>query len=121
LVNKGCATADQVLRIKPTALFVQSPACSDLVRLGPQLEHAIAEYAQQYDAYVEQMCIANDVQKKKRDPWPRIVLLPGFGACAVGATAREADVALDIYEHTIDVMVNASSVGAYAPCSRADL
>ena len=29
--------------------------------------------------------------------------------------------ALDIYEHTIDVMVNAASVGAYAPCVRADL
>jgi NAD(P)-dependent dehydrogenase (short-subunit alcohol dehydrogenase family) len=41
--------------------------------------------------------------------------------CAVGSTAREADIALDIYEHTIDVMLNAADVGSYMPCSRADL
>jgi NAD(P)-dependent dehydrogenase (short-subunit alcohol dehydrogenase family) len=29
--------------------------------------------------------------------------------------------ALDIYEHTIDVMTNAADVGSYAPCPRADL
>ena len=67
------------------------------------------------------MCRTKKVKKTKLDPWPRIVLLPGFGACAIGATAREADVALDVYEHTMDVMTAAAEVGTYAPVSRGDL
>jgi len=121
LVKRGCAMPDHVLRTKPAALFIPNPACSDPGRLGLQFERAIAEYGERYDTYFEQMRTSKGVQRKKRDPWPRIVLLPGFGACAVGASAREADMALDVYEHTMDVMVQAASVGAYAPCARADV
>jgi rhamnose utilization protein RhaD (predicted bifunctional aldolase and dehydrogenase)/NAD(P)-dependent dehydrogenase (short-subunit alcohol dehydrogenase family) len=121
LAARGCATPDHVLRTKPTALLVPSPGYADADHLTVQLERAIVEYGQKYDAYFEDMCRAKGVTRTKLDPWPRIVLLPGFGACAVGASAREADVALDIYEHTIDVMTAASDVGRYAPCTRADL
>ncbi|HEY8041609.1 MAG TPA: class II aldolase/adducin family protein, partial [Polyangiaceae bacterium] len=122
LVNKGCATPDHVLRTKPTAMLVQRPSFNDRAKgLTAQLEAAIAEYARKYDAYFQETSRTKKVKKTKLDPWPRIVLLPGFGACAVAATAREADVALDIYEHTIDVMSSAAAVGSYAPCSRSDL
>ena len=121
LVARGCATPDHVLRTKPAALVLPRPAYEDGVKLSAQLESAIADYARQYDAYFEAMCRAKNVQKKKLDPWPRIVLLPGLGVCSIGATAREADIALDVYEHTMVVMESASDVGAYEPCSRADL
>ncbi len=121
LVGKGCATPDHVHRTKPTALFVPSPACDDPPKLSQQLERAIAEYARQYDAYFEQMCRTKGVERSKRDPLPRIVLLPGFGACAIGTTAHEADLALDTYEHTIGVMTNAAAIGTYSPCARSDL
>jgi rhamnose utilization protein RhaD (predicted bifunctional aldolase and dehydrogenase)/NAD(P)-dependent dehydrogenase (short-subunit alcohol dehydrogenase family) len=121
LVSKGCATPDHVLRTKPAALFVARPAYDDAAKLAAQLETAISEYARQYDTYFEEMCRAKGVTKKKLDPWPRVVLLPGFGACSVAGTAREADVALDVYEHTIAVMTTAADVGAYEPCSRPDL
>jgi rhamnose utilization protein RhaD (predicted bifunctional aldolase and dehydrogenase)/NAD(P)-dependent dehydrogenase (short-subunit alcohol dehydrogenase family) len=121
LVSKGCATPDHVLRTKPTALFVPGPALSDGDKLQTQLEAAIGDYAHKYEAYFEEMCRTKKVQKTKLDPWPRLVLLPGFGVCAIGSSAREADVALDIYEHTIDIMANAAGVGVYAPCSRSDL
>jgi rhamnose utilization protein RhaD (predicted bifunctional aldolase and dehydrogenase)/NAD(P)-dependent dehydrogenase (short-subunit alcohol dehydrogenase family) len=121
LVAKGCATPDHVLRTKPAALFVQSPQLGDGGKLQAQLEAAIADYARKYDAYFEEMIRTKKVEKTKLDPWPRIVLLPGFGVCAVGPTARAADIALDIYEHTIDIMSHAAEVGVYAPCSRSDL
>ena len=121
LVFKGCATPDHVLRTKPNALFVPRPTFGDGAKLAAQLEGAISEYARKYDAYFEEMCRAKDVKKTKLDSWPRIVLLPGFGACAIGATAREAEVALDVYDHTLDVMSCAADVGAYAPCTRAEL
>jgi rhamnose utilization protein RhaD (predicted bifunctional aldolase and dehydrogenase)/NAD(P)-dependent dehydrogenase (short-subunit alcohol dehydrogenase family) len=121
LVARGCATPDHVLRTKPCALLLQRPAYADATKLEAQMEGAMEEYARKYDGYFEEMCRTKKVKRTKLDPWPRIVLLPGFGACSVAATAREADVALDIYEHTIDVMVSAAEVGSYVPCSRSDL
>jgi rhamnose utilization protein RhaD (predicted bifunctional aldolase and dehydrogenase)/NAD(P)-dependent dehydrogenase (short-subunit alcohol dehydrogenase family) len=124
LVSKGCATPDHVLRTKPTALFVarfEAKAAEDGGALEKQFEAAISGYARSYDAYFDEMCRAKHVSKKRLDPWPRVVLLPGLGVCAVGSTALEADIALDLYEHTIDVMVNAAAVGSYDPCSRGDL
>jgi NAD(P)-dependent dehydrogenase (short-subunit alcohol dehydrogenase family) len=121
LVSKGCATPDHVLRTKPTALLIAQPAYRDGAKLTAQFESAILEYARAYDAYFEEMCRTKGVTKNKLEPWPRIVLLPGYGLCALAATAREADIALDIYEHTIDIMTRAAAVGSYAPCSRAEL
>jgi rhamnose utilization protein RhaD (predicted bifunctional aldolase and dehydrogenase)/NAD(P)-dependent dehydrogenase (short-subunit alcohol dehydrogenase family) len=121
LVARGCATPDHVLRTKPTALLIQRPTYTDAAKLGAQLEASIQEYARKYDAYFEEMSRTKKVKKTKLDPWPRIVLLPGFGACSIAATAREADVALDVYEHTIDVMSSAAEVGTYTPCTRGEL
>jgi rhamnose utilization protein RhaD (predicted bifunctional aldolase and dehydrogenase)/NAD(P)-dependent dehydrogenase (short-subunit alcohol dehydrogenase family) len=121
LIAKGCATPDHVLRTKPTALLLPSPSYGDGAKFTAQLAGAVGDYGRKYDAYFEQMCKAKNVQKQKLDPWPRIVAMPGFGLSAVGASARDADIALDIYEHTIDVMTHAEDVGRYAPCSRADL
>jgi rhamnose utilization protein RhaD (predicted bifunctional aldolase and dehydrogenase)/NAD(P)-dependent dehydrogenase (short-subunit alcohol dehydrogenase family) len=121
LVSMGCATPDHVLRTKPTPLLIRDPAYADPAKLSAQIEAAVVEYARRYDSYFEDMCRAKEVTRTKLDPWPRIVLLPGFGACSIARTARDADVALDIAEHTLGVMAAASAVGAYAPCSRADL
>jgi NAD(P)-dependent dehydrogenase (short-subunit alcohol dehydrogenase family) len=121
LVARGCATPDHVLRTKPSALLVPRPAYGGGAELAAQLEAAATEYAQAYDAYFDSMTREKGVRRKKLDPWPRVVLFPGFGACAVGATAREADIALDVYEHTMGVMADAEAVGTYAPCSRGEL
>ncbi|HEX4445518.1 MAG TPA: bifunctional aldolase/short-chain dehydrogenase [Polyangiaceae bacterium] len=121
LVAKGCATPDHVIRTKPSALLVAQPPYGDGKALSARFDEAITGYAAEYDAYFGAMCRAKGVQKKKLDPWPRVVLLPGFGACALGSTASEADIALDLYEHTIDVMTGAAAIGAYEPVGRADL
>src|SRR5580700_3238705 len=121
IVSKGCATPDHVLRTKPAALFLHDAEYADPAKLETQIESAVVDYARKYDTYFEDMCRSKNVTRKKLDPWPRIVLLPGFGVCSIAGTARDADIALDVYEHTIDVMTAASAVGSYAPCSRADL
>ena len=121
LSQRGCATPDHVLRTKPVALFLRDPAYDDEARFGAQLESEIAAYGARYDAYFAEMCAAKGVAKKKLDPWPRVILLPGLGACSVGRTASEARIAGDIYAHTMTVMSNAADVGEYAPLGRADL
>ncbi|MGH7298323.1 MAG: SDR family oxidoreductase, partial [Polyangiaceae bacterium] len=121
LVARGCVTPDHVIRTKPTAMLVAKPAYTDAAKLGEQLRAGVEEYARHYDAYFEDMCRIKKVKKTKLDPWPRIVLLPGFGAVAIAPTAREADVALDVYEHAVDVMTAAAEVGSFTPVTRADL
>ncbi|HEY8091663.1 MAG TPA: bifunctional aldolase/short-chain dehydrogenase, partial [Polyangiaceae bacterium] len=121
LVGKGCATPDHVIRTKPTAMLVQQPAYSDPAKLAEQLRGAVEQFAKHYDAYFADMCRTKKVHKTKLDPWPRIVLLPGFGAVSIAATAKDADIAADVYEHTVDVMASAAECGTYAPVSRGDL
>jgi NAD(P)-dependent dehydrogenase (short-subunit alcohol dehydrogenase family) len=121
LSSIGCATPDHVLRTKPTALFLADLAWGDAARMAEQIEGAVTGFAQRYDAYFEVMCAAKSVKKTKLDPWPRIVLVPGVGVCAPGKTVAETRIALDVYEHTIDVITDATEIGAYAPVGMSDL
>jgi NAD(P)-dependent dehydrogenase (short-subunit alcohol dehydrogenase family) len=121
LVASGCATPDHVIRTKPTALFVANPEFGDIDALCRRLRDEMLRYSRSYDTYFEEMCRTKKVQREKLDPWPRVILLPGLGICAFGKTLKDADTAADIYEHTIDVMLDAAEVGSYAPVSREDL
>jgi rhamnose utilization protein RhaD (predicted bifunctional aldolase and dehydrogenase)/NAD(P)-dependent dehydrogenase (short-subunit alcohol dehydrogenase family) len=121
LAQIGCATPDHVLRTKPTALVLREPRYDDMTALDAALERDITAYARAYDAYFAKMCAEKSVTRTKLDPWPRVILLPGLGLCSVGKTRKEASIAADVYEHTIDVMTNAAGIGTYAPVSRSDL
>lgn len=117
----GCATPDHVIRTKPTALFVRDPDFSDLDAFTKRLEAEVRAYAERYDAYFHAMCAEKKVAKKKLDPWPRVVLLPGFGAVFVAPTLTGANVVGDVYEHTMSVMTDAADIGRYSPASMSDL
>jgi NAD(P)-dependent dehydrogenase (short-subunit alcohol dehydrogenase family) len=55
------------------------------------------------------------------DPAPRVILVPGVGVACAGATLKDAQIAGDIYEHTISVIRDATSVGTYRPVAPVDL
>jgi rhamnose utilization protein RhaD (predicted bifunctional aldolase and dehydrogenase)/NAD(P)-dependent dehydrogenase (short-subunit alcohol dehydrogenase family) len=121
LTQVGCVTPDHVLRTKPLPLFVRHPDYADLARLTVQLENEVVVYARRYDAYFAEMCAKKRVTKTKLPGWPSVILLPEVGIIGVGKTRQEADIACDIYEHTVDVLVDAGDVGRYEPVSLADL
>ncbi len=121
LVQRGCATPDHVIRTKPTAMFVPKPEHEDPIALAARMEREVSEYARRYDRYFEEMCATKNVKRTKLDPWPRIVLVPRVGILAVGKTKKEAEIAADIYEHTIQVITDAEDVGKYSPVSMGDL
>jgi rhamnose utilization protein RhaD (predicted bifunctional aldolase and dehydrogenase)/NAD(P)-dependent dehydrogenase (short-subunit alcohol dehydrogenase family) len=121
LVQRGCATPDHVIRTKPTPLFIAKPEYDDPSALSARLEREIGEYARRYDRYFEEMCSRKNIKRTKLDPWPRIVLVPRVGILAAGKTKKEAEIAADVYEHTIKVISDAEDVGKYSPVSHADL
>ncbi len=121
LVQRGCATPDHVIRTKPTPLFVPKPDYGDPTALAARIEREISGYARQYDRYFEDMCAKKNVKRTKLDSWPRVVLVPRVGILAVGKTKKDAEIAADIYEHTIQVITDAEDVSKYSPVSMADL
>ncbi len=121
LVQRGCATPDHVIRTKPVPLFVPKPDHDDPVALAARIEREISEYARKYDRYFDEMCAKKNAKRTRLAPWPRIVLIPRVGILAIGKTKKEAEIAADIYEHTIQVITDAEDVGKYAPVSMGDL
>ncbi len=121
LTQRGCATPDHVLRTKPVPLFVHRPE-SDLEVFTKRFAEELAAYAGRYDIYFDEMVGKKDAfPRTKLDPWPRIILIPKIGILAVGKTKKDAEIAADIYEHTVQVITDAEDVGRYAPLGREDL
>ncbi len=117
LAATGPLTPDHVIRTKPFALHVTDPAWDDTSRLRTQLEHAVAEFATRYEAYVRQ----HSSGRGNLDPLPRVVFLPGAGAFCFGRTKREARIAADITVHSLQVKVVAHAMSGYESASAAHL
>lgn len=117
LVQRGCATPDHVIRTKPNALLIEDLDFRDQGNLTTQLEAAVTQFARDYDAYFTEMTDHKGA-RKKLDPWPRVILIRGVGIIAIGKTSRDAEIAADIYEHTISIIEDAEAVGKYSPVSR---
>jgi rhamnose utilization protein RhaD (predicted bifunctional aldolase and dehydrogenase)/NAD(P)-dependent dehydrogenase (short-subunit alcohol dehydrogenase family) len=105
LATRGPLTPDHVIRTKRVPL----------VGLN------VAAYARDYRDYFAEHRDRRGVPLTMLDPAPRVLLDPGYGMLTVGPRAVDADIAADIYRHTIDVMVTAESVDGYRALPAADL
>ena len=112
LAGRGPATPDHVIRTKARPLVL-----TDLAELDARL----TEYREAYGRYFSEQVEAKGVERIPLDPDPRIVLVPGVGIVAAGATEKAARVAADVYEHTIDVIRGGDAVGQYRALGDGDL
>lgn len=113
--QRGVATPDHVIRTKRLPLILNLIPPLDL---PAHIEERVRGFRESYRAYVERCRITPLVPL---DPDPRIVLVPGLGIVAVGATKKAARIAADIYEHTVGVISGAEDVGRYEPLPERDL
>jgi rhamnose utilization protein RhaD (predicted bifunctional aldolase and dehydrogenase)/NAD(P)-dependent dehydrogenase (short-subunit alcohol dehydrogenase family) len=118
-----------VLRVSDSAKFLafaqhhdvrrlsqQGPATPDhllYTRPLPMLGRDVAAYAKAYRAYFERHAKEAKEPKTMLDPAPRMVLDPAFGFAALGRTAREAAIVEELYDHTIDVILQAEALGGW--------
>ena len=121
LLKKGCATPDHVIRVKPWPLVLGDLPSTDPAALRASLSAALDDYAARYSAYVERGRAARNPDVIPLDPWPRVVLVPGLGAIAIGRSRKDADIAADIAEHTAAIVLDAASLGSYEPAAELDL
>jgi rhamnulose-1-phosphate aldolase/alcohol dehydrogenase len=106
-------TSDHLIRTKSLPLWVDDPDYNDLEKLRGQLSEAIKDYVAAYDAYFAKHSRGLPAGVEKRDPYPRVVLMPGLGALCAGRDARASRIARDITAHTLEVKRKIAAMGDY--------
>src|SRR5438105_1369072 len=101
----GPATPDHVIRTKRT----------------PQLGRDVGAFGAAYERYFAEHAARISQPLKMLDPAPRVILDPDLGVVTVGASARDAAIAFDVYAHTIDIILGATALGGYRALPAADI
>jgi NAD(P)-dependent dehydrogenase (short-subunit alcohol dehydrogenase family) len=109
-LQRGPATPDHVIRTKRVPL------------IGRDVE----AYAEAYRWYFDQHSRGRhgagaETALRPLDPAPRVVVDPELGLLGVGPSAKDADLAVEIYEHTLPVIAQAEALGGYRPAQEADV
>ena len=102
LSQQGPATPDHVIRTKAT----------------PMLGRDVDAFARSYKGYFESHQVPG---KTMLDPAPRVILDPELGLVTAGRTAKDAAIACEIYEHTMDILERAGLLGGWRALSSRDL
>lgn len=97
ITQQGPSTLEHVIRTKRT----------------PLLGRDVAGYAVKYAAYVARNRDRSTEPVVMLDPTPRVILEPGLGLVTTGRTLSEAQVAADIYRHTMRIVLAAEALGGY--------
>lgn len=102
-------TGDHLIRTRVRPATIEKPALEDSDQLREQLRRCVCDYRRDYSAYVGE----HGGGVEGRDYSPRVVLIPGVGVFAWGNTKRDARIAADISEHTLNVQSLAHRMGGY--------
>jgi rhamnose utilization protein RhaD (predicted bifunctional aldolase and dehydrogenase)/NAD(P)-dependent dehydrogenase (short-subunit alcohol dehydrogenase family) len=102
VAGRGPATPDHVIRTKRV----------------PMVGRDVNDYADSYRSYFAKHSTPG---LTTLDPAPRVVLDPELGMLTAGRRATDADIARDIYLHTIKIIEQAEAVGTYRALPAKDL
>jgi rhamnose utilization protein RhaD (predicted bifunctional aldolase and dehydrogenase)/NAD(P)-dependent dehydrogenase (short-subunit alcohol dehydrogenase family) len=117
----GVATPDHTIRTKNYPLIVPAPEPAGLVEFGSAVREAVDRFAADYHAYFARHNARQEVPKRELDPMPRVILVPGLGLFGLGRSARDARIAADIAQSTIETVTDAEALGRFESVSEADL
>ncbi len=117
----GVVTPDHTIRTKNLPLVVPAPEAGKLAEWKTAVEKAVADYVAAYHVYFARNNERAEPKKKELDPLPRVILVPGVGLFGLGASAKDAAIAADIAENTVEVITDVETTGRYEPISEADM
>ena len=109
----GVATPDHTIRTKNWPLVVPAPEAERLDAWAVSVRQAVDGFVARYHAYFTRNNQRVNGIKKELDPYPRVILVPGIGLFATGASAKDAAIAADIAENTIEVVSAAETMSRY--------
>jgi len=117
----GVATPDHTIRTKDWPVVLPAPEAGKLDLWADDARAAVQAYVKKYQDYFARNNAKFGGKKKPLDPYPRVALVPGIGLFGMGANAKDAAIAADIAENTVDVITAAESVSEFASISEADM
>lgn len=100
LSQVGAACPDHLVHTKRQPLFVDWKPDEGIEALQQKLSTGIEAFVADYQAYFDQH---SDPDDQLRDPYPRVILIPGLGMVNTGADAMNADVSNQLYHRAIAV------------------
>jgi rhamnose utilization protein RhaD (predicted bifunctional aldolase and dehydrogenase)/NAD(P)-dependent dehydrogenase (short-subunit alcohol dehydrogenase family) len=119
--QQGPVTPDHAIRTKGWALVAPAPESAKLDAFARDTKAALEKFAAGYHAYFERHNGKQVVAKKELDPIPRVVLVPGVGLFGVGNTSKDAKIAADLAETTVEVIADAERLGTYQSIPEPDI
>ena len=109
----GVATPDHTIRTKNYPLIVPAPEPGKLDVFKTAVRDAVDNFAAEYHAYFVRHNARQETSKRELDPMPRVILVPGLGLFGLGRSARDARIAADIAESTIETVTDAEAIGRF--------
>ena len=109
----GVATPDHTIRTKNWPVIVPAPEAGKLDVWAKAVHQAVDAFVAHYHDYFAKNNARVNGAKKELDPLPRVVLVPGLGFFGLGGSAKDAAIAADIAENTVDVITAAESMSRY--------
>jgi rhamnulose-1-phosphate aldolase/alcohol dehydrogenase len=116
----GVATPDHTIRTKNWPLLVPAPEAGRLDAWAASVREAVDGFVTRYHDYFARNNARVNGVKKELDPYPRVVLVPGMGLFGLGASAKDAAIAADIAENTVEVISGAEATSFYRSISEED-
>jgi len=117
----GVVTPDHTIRTKNWPLIVPAPQADKLDEWKKSVASAVEKYVAHYHDYFARNNERAVPKKNELDPLPRVVLVPGVGLFGLGGSAKDAAIAADIAENTIEVITDAEGIGTYQCIPEADM
>ncbi|MCY4260013.1 MAG: bifunctional aldolase/short-chain dehydrogenase [Rhodobacteraceae bacterium] len=119
--TRGNATPDHSIRIKRFGMISPPPGAGTLAAYADSLKRAVRDYADAYCAYFDRNNARVGGDRTCLDPIPRVVYVPGVGLFGVGRTGKEARVAADVAEATVNVITRAEGIGTFEALGEEEL
>lgn len=117
----GVVTPDHTIRTKPWPLILPLPQKDRLEDFRRGTRAATADYIARYDDYFARHNARSGGTKRKLDPLPRIVLIPGLGLFGLGKSKRDAALVADLAQSAVGTIAEAEAIGRFTSIPEADL
>jgi rhamnose utilization protein RhaD (predicted bifunctional aldolase and dehydrogenase)/NAD(P)-dependent dehydrogenase (short-subunit alcohol dehydrogenase family) len=119
--QQGVVTPDHTIRTKNWPLLVPAPEAGLLEEWSKEVHAAVDAYVAHYHDYFARNNEKSPQKKTELDPLPRVILVPGVGMFGLGASAKDAAIAADIAENTVEVITDAEAIGEFKPITEYDM
>jgi rhamnose utilization protein RhaD (predicted bifunctional aldolase and dehydrogenase)/NAD(P)-dependent dehydrogenase (short-subunit alcohol dehydrogenase family) len=119
--RQGPVTPDHAIRTKNLPLVVPAPDADKLDVFKAGAKRALEAFAADYHAYFMRHNVRQMPGKTELDPLPRVVLMPGLGLFGLGKSSKDAKIAADLAETTVEVVADAERLGLYQSIPEPDI